>query len=156
MPAVSRRFDRIPPDDPRLLEGSRLFNAGEFFASHEVWESLWHEVAGPERELLQGLIQLTAAYHHRTRGNATGARYLYTRGRARLARWAPRHAGIGIAAFLAQIDRDFRRGRRRSQGVLRPQLTISARPSRTRDKGRSRAGTRGSSPLSLCRSSARG
>ena len=101
------RFDHIPPDEPRWREGARRFNTGAFFESHDVWESLWHAVGGPERELLQGLIQLAAAYHHRRRGNTTGAQRLYATGRARVAPWAPRHAGMRLDALLADVDRAF-------------------------------------------------
>jgi len=71
--SLTRRVDRLIRGEPRLLEGTRLFNAGSYFASHEVWEALWHEVGGKEREVLQGLIQLAAAYHHLARGNPAGA-----------------------------------------------------------------------------------
>ena len=101
------RFDRIPPDDPRWIEGAQLFNAGAFFESHEVWESLWHEVGGPERDVLKGLIQLAAAYHHRSRGNTNGAQRLYVTGRAYLLAWAPRHAGMQLDALLADVDQTF-------------------------------------------------
>ena len=107
MSSRRRRYASLPPSEPRLLDGARLFNDGEFFASHEVWEALWHELDGEERELLQGLIQVAAAYYHLVRGNQTGARYLYGRARARLARWMPSHAGVDVGGLLAQIDRDF-------------------------------------------------
>ena len=103
------RYRRIPPKDARLARGRRLFNQGAFFQSHEVWESLWHEVDGPERELLQGLIQLAAAYHHLRRDNLAGARYLYDRGRAKVASWLPTHAGLALQDWLAQIDEQFAR-----------------------------------------------
>ncbi len=103
----SQKLYRIPEDDPRLLEGVRLFNAEAYFESHEVWEALWHDIGGEEREFLQGLIQLAAAYYHLRRRNRSGADYLYERARHRLARWAPAHVGIDIAAFLAQVDLEF-------------------------------------------------
>ncbi len=118
----TRRFDRVPPAEPRLLEGARFFNLGRFFESHEVWESLWHEVEGKERQLLQGLIQLAAAYHHLSRNNRAGARYLYARGRARLVPWAPRHAGLAIADFLSQVDEDFAKLKRGEQPTRSPKL----------------------------------
>ncbi len=127
MPAARRRFGCVPPGEPRLLEGARLFNAGAFFESHEAWESLWHEVEGEERELLQGLIQLAAAYHHAHQGNDTGARYLYRRGRARVARWEPAHAGMAITAFLALVDQDFAKHARARR---RPAARIQIEPSR--------------------------
>ena len=105
--SLRRRYASLPPSEPRLLDGARLFNDGEFFASHEVWEALWHELDGEERELLQGLIQVAAAYYQLVRNNQTGARYLYGRARARLVRWTPSHAGIDVGGLLAQIDQDF-------------------------------------------------
>ena len=100
------RFDQIPPQEPRWLEGLRRFETGAYFESHEVWESLWHEVGGPERELLQGLIQLAAARHQLQQGNRAGAAYLCRRAQTHLAPWLPTHAGIRIADLLAAAERD--------------------------------------------------
>ena len=33
--------------DPRYLAGIVLFNRGDYFEAHEVWEDLWMETAGP-------------------------------------------------------------------------------------------------------------
>src|SRR5258708_1315259 len=43
--------------DPLYLKGIELFNACEFFESHEAWEELWQQDFGPSRKFLQGLIQ---------------------------------------------------------------------------------------------------
>ncbi len=107
MAKQERHFQIIPRDEPRLLEGVRLFNVQQYFQSHEVWESLWHEVGGKERELLQGLIQIAAAYHHLSRGNTKGARYLYGKGRARIVSWGPFYAGINLGKLLSTIDQEF-------------------------------------------------
>ena len=120
------RFDQIPPDDPRWMEGARLFNRGRFFERHESWESLWHEVRGRERGLLKGLIQWAAAYHHLSRRNISGAQRLYTTGRAHVAPWAPRHAGLRVEALVQQVDGDFAR---LEQGIIpsqRPTIQIDA------------------------------
>ena len=62
-----------------LAEGLRLYEAGEFFAAHEAWESRWLESHEPEKTFLQGLIQVTAAFHHLQRKN-----HLELRGYCRL------------------------------------------------------------------------
>ncbi len=124
MVSSSQRFDRLPVGEPRLLEGIRLFNAGAFFESHEVWEALWHEVGGAERELLQGLIQLAAAYHHLMRQNPRGALELYTKGRARVTAWAPRHAGLALDGLLVDVDADFTQLQHGEQPTGRPQLVV--------------------------------
>src|ERR1700730_17204481 len=55
-----------------LAEGLRLYEAGEFFAAHEARENRWLESQEPEKTFLQGLIQVTAAFHHLQRNNPLG------------------------------------------------------------------------------------
>ena len=59
-----------------LAEGLRLYDAGEFFTAHEAWESVWLGSPEPEKTFLQGLIQVTAAFHHLQRNNPLGAMLL--------------------------------------------------------------------------------
>lgn len=107
MTQAAHRYASVPSGEPRLLEGAALFNARRYFESHEVWESLWHDVGGQDREMLQGLIQWAAAYHHLASGNLAGAQYLYARGRLHLAPWLPARAGIDLQALVEIVDRDF-------------------------------------------------
>lgn len=56
-----------------LEAGLDAYARGEFFEAHEILEPAWmgaHDLG--ERELLQGLIKLAAAYVHATRGNPAG------------------------------------------------------------------------------------
>jgi uncharacterized protein len=55
-----------------LAEGLQRYHAGEFFAAHELWESLWLVAEEPDKTFLQGLIQVTAAFHHLQRNNTLG------------------------------------------------------------------------------------
>lgn len=56
------------PDDALFDRAVQLFNAREFHAAHEDWESLWNEAEGTRRAWLQGLIQYAAAFFHVERG----------------------------------------------------------------------------------------
>ena len=89
------------PDTPdaRFLAGIELFNRGEFFEAHEVWEDLWHDCASAERRFYQALIQAAVAAHHWSRGNAAGARRLYHSGRKYMAPFRPAYRGLAIDAF---------------------------------------------------------
>ncbi len=43
---------------------ARLFDAGRFFEAHEAWEERWRVATEKaERDFLQGLIQVAAAFH---------------------------------------------------------------------------------------------
>src|ERR1017187_507082 len=55
-----------------LAEGLRRYAAGEFFAAHEAWESVWLSAPQPEKTFLQGVIQVTAALEHQRRNNSLG------------------------------------------------------------------------------------
>jgi hypothetical protein len=60
-----------------------IYNAGKFHAAHDAWEDSWLglENGSEDERLLHGLIQFTAAIHHATEGNPTGARGLATSAR---------------------------------------------------------------------------
>jgi hypothetical protein len=85
-----------------LAEGLRLYRAGEFFAAHEAWESLWLEAEEPEKTFLQGLIQVTAAFHHLQRNHPLGAARLLQASLGRLDLY-PAHFGA-ISVALLRID----------------------------------------------------
>jgi predicted metal-dependent hydrolase len=58
-----------------LEEGLLLFNMGNFYDAHEVWEDLWRETADPVlKTCYQGLIQAAVGLHHLGRRNSIGAR----------------------------------------------------------------------------------
>lgn len=72
--------------DPRFDEGIRLFVAERWFEAHEELELLWRATPhGPDRELLQGLIQLAVASEHWRRGNPRGARGQWEKAQRHLA-----------------------------------------------------------------------
>ena len=52
-----------------------LFNSARFFEAHEALEDLWREApsSAPLRRHLQGLVQLSVAFHHQSTGNLAGA-----------------------------------------------------------------------------------
>jgi uncharacterized protein len=87
-----------------LAEGLRLYNAAEYFVAHEAWESVWLTAPEPEKAFLQGLIQVTAAFHHFQRGNFIGARRTFEKALRRL---DPLPAGFGGIA-VAQLRDDIR------------------------------------------------
>jgi predicted metal-dependent hydrolase len=81
----------------QFRRGVELFNGGEYFESHEVWEELWLEASGDERIFLQGLIQVAAALHHFGRGNLLGMRSLLAAGLIKLDGFPAVYYGIDLA-----------------------------------------------------------
>ena len=86
-----------------LAEGLRLYDAGEFFTAHEAWESVWLGSPEPEKTFLQGLIQVTAAFHHLQRNNPLGAMLLLQAALRRLDRYPPCFGSISVRLLRQDI-----------------------------------------------------
>jgi uncharacterized protein len=121
--------------DPRYLAGAELFNRGEYFEAHEVWEDLWHDTPGPDRRFYQGLIQAAVAVYHAGNGNTRGARRLFYSGRQYMSAFPDRHLGLEVPAFWAAMERalaEFLSGPTPATAVLRtdclPTIPVAPRP----------------------------
>jgi uncharacterized protein len=86
-----------------LAEGLRLYEAGEFFTAHEAWESVWLGSPEPEKTFLQGLIQVTAAFHHLQRNNPLGTMLLLQAALRRLDGYPPGFGGISVTLLCHDI-----------------------------------------------------
>jgi uncharacterized protein len=83
----AKKLDRVSHaahERAAFARGVELFNARRFFDAHEVWEEIWLPATGLEKRLLQGLIQIAAAFHHHSRGNLLGTESLLRAGAAKL------------------------------------------------------------------------
>ncbi|MGE5195224.1 MAG: DUF309 domain-containing protein [Deltaproteobacteria bacterium] len=88
----------------QYLEGLRLFNAEDFFESHEVLEELWSETQDERRKFYQGLIQAAVALLHFGNGNLGGAKKVYLTSRKYLDAYRPEFEGLDVARFLDDLQ----------------------------------------------------
>jgi predicted metal-dependent hydrolase len=93
--------------EDRFEEAVRLFNEGDFFKAHEVWEEQWKTAEGRDRVFYQGLIQAAAALLHARRGNHTGATSLYLKCRAKLDLFPAEWEGIEVEQLRVDLSRYF-------------------------------------------------
>jgi predicted metal-dependent hydrolase len=112
-----------------VVRGVRLFNRGRYLAAQEVWEAAWRGAEGPERSLLEGLVQLAGGLHLRTRRRATrGAEHLVAQALATLEDFRPAASGLDVEAlvtdFGAFLDwlREVRRPHRLTDRLRIPRL----------------------------------
>jgi hypothetical protein len=86
-----------------LAKGLRLYEAGEFFSAHEEWEIVWLSSPEPEKTFLQGLIQVTAAFHHLQRENRLGTVLLLQAALRRLELYPASFGGISVEPLCSEI-----------------------------------------------------
>lgn len=82
-----------------------MFNAGEFWESHEAWEKIWQRHAEPWRYFIQGLIQAAAAHHQWRRGIRHGAIKHLKNALAKLEIAPPEFAGLDLQSFRKYLRR---------------------------------------------------
>src|SRR6516162_9631074 len=93
--------------DACFAVGVRLFNQGNFFEAHELWEHKWKKAEGEDKTFYQGLIQAAVALCHVQRGNYAGAISVYLKSWPKLARFPAVWMGIELEQFRRELRRYF-------------------------------------------------
>jgi predicted metal-dependent hydrolase len=99
-----RYTSRVRTIESEFWRGLALFNAEDYFAAHEVWESAWREAPAVDRRFFQSLIQAAVALYHHGRGNSEGARRLAQRGRGKIADYPAVYRGVDLLAFWTAVE----------------------------------------------------
>lgn len=113
--------DDAPAVDDALRAGIVLYERGYHHAAHNPWETAWLPRDGTDADLLQGLIQLTAAVHHARDHNWSGATGLATSGYEYLAAVPDDHAPVDLdpaRRYLARLAVDPEHAERREPPPL--------------------------------------
>ncbi len=84
-------------------QGVEQFNAERFFDAHESWEAIWLKAAEPDKTFLQGITQVTAAFHHLAQGNRAGAESLLQKGLRKLEQFPANYRGIKLDQLREEL-----------------------------------------------------
>ena len=99
------KHDDLFINDSRFEKGMKLFNSCQWYKSHDVFEEIWHETGGPERQLLQGILQVAVAQVHLENNNVNGATILYGEALGRLKRFQSANLGLDIVGLCECINK---------------------------------------------------
>ena len=91
--------------DARFELGMKLFNSCQWYKSHDVFEEIRHETDGPERQLIQGILQVAVAQVHLENNNINGATILYGEALGRLKRFQLTNLGLNIVELCKCISK---------------------------------------------------
>ena len=92
-------------NDSRFEIGMKLFNSCQWYQAHDVFEEIWHETGGPERQLIQGILQVAVAQVHLENSNTNGATILYGEALGRLKKYQLNNLGLDIVGLCKCISR---------------------------------------------------
>jgi predicted metal-dependent hydrolase len=103
----------------------RLFNRRRFLDAHETWEAAWREAEGADRGFLEGLVQLAAGLHLRTkRGGTRGAVHLLSQSLVLLEDYRPATHAVDVESLVSEV------------GAYVDWIRALDRPHRLLDRGR--------------------
>ena len=91
--------------DSRFEIGMELFNSCQWYKSHDVFEEIWHETGGSERQLIQGILQVAVAQVHLENSNLNGATILFGEALGRLKRFHLANFGLDIEGLSNCVSR---------------------------------------------------
>lgn len=96
------------PFPTAYLRGIEMFNGGEYFEAHELWEDPWRATGGTESLFYQGLIQAAVALEHYRRGNRKSAATVWRNCQSKFATVPQFFQGLDVPAFLRDVERALR------------------------------------------------
>ena len=67
-----------------LQEAIDLFNDQKWYEAHDAFEDIWNDLVGDERQIVQGILQVSVSQFHLNKGNLNGAMILLGEGLGRI------------------------------------------------------------------------
>ena len=87
-----------------LYVALNLFNKHEWYDAHDAFEEIWNCVDGDERQVIQGILQVSVAQFHLSKGNLNGATILLGEGLGRIKTRTKINLGIDLESFCQSLE----------------------------------------------------
>ena len=81
-----------------------LFNNHEWYEAHDAFEEIWNYVDGDERQVIQGILQVSVSQFHLSKGNFNGATILLGEGLGRIKTRTKINIGIDLDSFCRCLE----------------------------------------------------
>ena len=81
-----------------------LFNNQEWYEAHDAFEEIWNSVDGDERQIIQGILQVSVSQFHLSKGNLNGATILLGEGLGRIKTRTKINLGIDLVSFCRCLE----------------------------------------------------
>ena len=76
-----------------------LFNNQKWYEAHDAFEDIWNTLDGDERQIVQGILQVSVSLFHLSKGNFNGATILLGEGLGRIKTRTNINLGVDLVSF---------------------------------------------------------
>ena len=87
-----------------FLNALILFNNHQWYEAHDAFEEIWNSVDGDERQVIQGILQVSVSQFHLSKGNLNGATILLGEGLGRIKTRTRINLGIDLESFCQCLE----------------------------------------------------
>jgi len=87
-----------------LHEAIELFNNQKWYEAHDAFEDIWNDLVGDERQIVQGILQVSVSQFHLNKGNLNGAMILLGEGLGRIRNRVSEDLEIDLILFCRSLE----------------------------------------------------
>ena len=90
--------------EDNFFDALNLFNNQKWYEAHDAFEDIWNTVDGDERQIIQGILQVSVSQFHLNKGNLNGATILLGEGLGRIKNRINIDLGIDLESFCKCLE----------------------------------------------------
>ncbi len=98
------REEDIKSFEDSLFYALNLFNNQKWYEAHDAFEDIWNTLDGDERQIIQGILQVSVSQFHLSKGNLNGATILLGEGLGRIKNRTNIDFGIDLESFCICLE----------------------------------------------------
>ena len=87
-----------------LHEAIVLFNNQKWYEAHDAFEDIWNDLVGDERQIIQGILQVSVSQFHLNKGNLNGAMILLGEGLGRIRNRVSEDLEIDLILLCSSLE----------------------------------------------------
>ena len=87
-----------------FFDALNLFNNQKWYEAHDAFEEIWNNLDGDERQIIQGILQVSVSQFHLSKGNHNGATILLGEGLGRIKNRTSIDLGIDLESFCKCLE----------------------------------------------------
>ena len=98
------REEDIKSFEDAFFDALNLFNNQKWYEAHDAFEDIWNTLEGDERQIIQGILQVSVSQFHLSKGNLNGATILLGEGLGRIKNRTNFDLGIDLESFCKCLE----------------------------------------------------